>query len=113
MQHDPNITEIVRLMDDNQAATEWARNHQLIANPVGNNCTLTQGCTGQMYSTRVRGRPNIRCPQCKRYRSAANAPAVFGGANVHASWLTTVDRHGRPQAKLSIGCRSTIPSDLD
>ena len=99
MQHAITFSDIARIVSDQSAATEWARNHGLLVNPVGNNCTLTPGCTGRMYSATVRGRPNIRCPKCKRYRSAANAPAIFGGINGHASWLTIVDRHGRPQAK--------------
>lgn len=108
MQRDPDIVEIARLVDDNGAATEWARNHGLISNPVGHQCTLTPACTGTLYSTNVRGRPNIRCGKCKKYRSVANAPALFGGANAHHSWLTTVDAHGRPQMKLSIGLRIAL-----
>jgi hypothetical protein len=30
MQAEPNMTEITQLMDNNQAATQWARNHGLI-----------------------------------------------------------------------------------
>jgi ISXO2-like transposase domain len=108
MHRETDFAEIACLLDDDRAATEWARNHHLIADPVGNQCALTPGCTGLMYSVVVRGRPNIRCGKCKRYRSVCNAPAVFGGANAHSSWLTTTDHLDRPQMKLSVGVRIGI-----
>jgi hypothetical protein len=108
MQQDPDFLDIVALTEDKERATEWARDHNLIANPVGNHCTFTPGCTGELYSTTVRNRPNIRCPKCKKYRSVSNAPAVFGGTAAHSSWLTTVDHLGRLQMKLALGIRIAL-----
>ena len=112
MQQDPDYQEISVLVGDKEAATEWARNAGLIANQIGNDCTLTPNCTGVLYHARVRGRPNMRCPVCKRYRSVYNSPALFGGANTDTSRLCNVDRHGRPQTTLASGVRIGMNSTV-
>jgi hypothetical protein len=54
MQHEADITEIMQLVDNNELGAQWARNHGLISDPAGHRCTLTAGCTGNMYNATVR-----------------------------------------------------------
>ena len=54
MQQDPDFLDIVALTEDKERATEWTRDHNLTANPVGNPCTFTPGCTGVLSSSYVR-----------------------------------------------------------
>ena len=111
---DPNILEIAEICESVSTAFEYAKNRGLVVDvgAVGAQntvpCSYTQGCTGTLYHTVVRGLPKIQCNRCKKYRSAMNGPAAFGvpqTSQTAHSWLVNVDGAGRPQTKLPLHAR--------
>lgn len=106
LNRDPNLLEIAKICENVHTALVYAKSMNLIVDiviqPQNIPCSLTAGCMGILQEKVIRGRPNIRCNKCKKYRSAFNAPNVFGMQAVQHSWLVNVDRFGHPQHKLPL-----------